>query len=54
MRRPGGTAEVAGHTEGFSVEQPAPARGGDERTATVVELAKTGRNGAYDLEVVNT
>jgi acyl-CoA thioesterase len=53
VRRPGGTAEVAGHTAGFSVEPIAPARRGDELTATATEVAGTGRGGVCDVEVVN-
>lgn len=53
MRRPGGTAEVAGHTAGFSVELLAPAHQGDELTATATEVASTGRSGVCDVSVVN-
>jgi hypothetical protein len=45
MRRPGGTAELAGRTAGFSVALLAPAHRGDELAASASEGASTGRSG---------
>jgi acyl-CoA thioesterase len=53
MRRPGGTAEVAGRIAGFSVALLAPIHRGDELTASATEVARTGRSGVYDVSVVN-
>lgn len=38
---------------GFAIDLLAPARAGDELTATCHEVAKGGRTGLYDTEVVN-
>ena len=38
---------------GFSVDLLAPAREGDELTATACEMSKAGRTGVYDVEVRN-